>query len=70
VLVIEHGEIAMDIRIGLSRPRHRGSAEVAALEGADPGKPVWRRRSQSSTEWNRSKLSRCDERGLISAFGP
>jgi sulfonate transport system ATP-binding protein len=33
VLMIEDGEIALDLRIDLSRPRQRGSAEVAALEG-------------------------------------
>ncbi|HVG52554.1 MAG TPA: ATP-binding cassette domain-containing protein [Xanthobacteraceae bacterium] len=33
VLMIEDGEIALDIRVDLPRPRHRGSAEVAALEG-------------------------------------
>jgi ABC-type nitrate/sulfonate/bicarbonate transport system ATPase subunit len=32
VLLIEDGEIAMDVR-DLPRPRRRGSAEVAALEG-------------------------------------
>jgi sulfonate transport system ATP-binding protein len=33
VLMIEEGEIAFDLRIDLPRPRERGSAEVAALEG-------------------------------------
>jgi sulfonate transport system ATP-binding protein len=33
VMVIEHGEIAMDVAIDLPRPRERGSAEVARLEG-------------------------------------
>jgi sulfonate transport system ATP-binding protein len=33
VIVIDQGEIALDIRIDLPRPRTRGSAEVAALEG-------------------------------------
>jgi sulfonate transport system ATP-binding protein len=33
VLMIEAGEIALDLRIELPRPRERGSAEVAALEG-------------------------------------
>jgi sulfonate transport system ATP-binding protein len=33
VIVIDKGEIAHDIRINLPRPRERGSAEVAALEG-------------------------------------
>jgi len=33
VLVIEEGRIALDLRINLPRPRERGSAEVAALEG-------------------------------------
>jgi ABC-type sulfate/molybdate transport systems ATPase subunit len=33
VLLIEDGEIAMDVRVDLPRPRRRGSAEVAALEG-------------------------------------
>jgi sulfonate transport system ATP-binding protein len=34
VLMIEDGEIALDLPVGLPRPRKRGSAEVAALEGA------------------------------------
>jgi sulfonate transport system ATP-binding protein len=34
VLMIEDGEIALDLRIDLPRPRERGSVEVAALEGA------------------------------------
>jgi sulfonate transport system ATP-binding protein len=33
VLMIEDGEIALDLCIDLPRPRERGSAEVAALEG-------------------------------------
>jgi sulfonate transport system ATP-binding protein len=33
VIVIENGVIALDIRVDLPRPRQRGSAEVAALEG-------------------------------------
>jgi sulfonate transport system ATP-binding protein len=33
VLMIEDGEIALDLRIDLPRPRERGSAEVAKLEG-------------------------------------
>ena len=33
VIVIDNGAIARDIRIDLPRPRQRGSAEVAALEG-------------------------------------
>jgi sulfonate transport system ATP-binding protein len=33
VLMIEHGEIAADLAIDLPRPRERGSAEVAELEG-------------------------------------
>jgi sulfonate transport system ATP-binding protein len=31
--VIDDGTIALDIRVDLPRPRARGSAEVAALEG-------------------------------------
>jgi sulfonate transport system ATP-binding protein len=34
VLVIEHGRIAHDIPIDIERPRRRGSAELAALEGS------------------------------------
>jgi sulfonate transport system ATP-binding protein len=34
VLVIEDGRIAQDIRIDLRRPRQRGSADLAALEGS------------------------------------
>jgi len=34
VLMIEDGEIALDLRINLPRPRERGSAEIAALEGS------------------------------------
>jgi len=33
VLMIEDGQIALDMRVDLPRPRQRGSAEVAALEG-------------------------------------
>ena len=33
VLIIEDGKIALDLRIDLPRPRERGSAEVAELEG-------------------------------------
>jgi sulfonate transport system ATP-binding protein len=33
VLMIEDGKIALDHRIEIPRPRERGSAEVAALEG-------------------------------------
>ena len=33
VLLIEDGEIALDIKVDLPRPRQRGSAELAALEG-------------------------------------
>ena len=33
VLVIEDGRIAHDIHVEISRPRRRGSAELAALEG-------------------------------------
>jgi sulfonate transport system ATP-binding protein len=33
VIVIDDGAIALDIRIELPRPRQRGSADVAALEG-------------------------------------
>ena len=34
VLVIEHGRIAHDINVDIPRPRRRGSAELAALEGS------------------------------------
>jgi sulfonate transport system ATP-binding protein len=34
VLVIEDGRIAEDIEVEIARPRERGSAELAALEGA------------------------------------
>jgi sulfonate transport system ATP-binding protein len=34
VLVIEDGRIAHDINVDIPRPRRRGSAELAALEGA------------------------------------
>jgi sulfonate transport system ATP-binding protein len=34
VLVIEHGRIAHDVHVELPRPRRRGSADLAALEGA------------------------------------
>jgi sulfonate transport system ATP-binding protein len=33
VLVIENGRIAHDIAVTIHRPRHRGSAELARLEG-------------------------------------
>lgn len=33
VLVIEDGRIALDLRVNLPRPRERGSAKLAALEG-------------------------------------
>jgi sulfonate transport system ATP-binding protein len=33
VLIVQDGAIALDQRIDLPRPRQRGSAEVAALEG-------------------------------------
>ncbi len=33
VLIIEDGEIAMDLSVDLPRPRERGSSEVAELEG-------------------------------------
>ncbi|MEH2513733.1 sulfonate transport system ATP-binding protein [Nitrobacteraceae bacterium AZCC 1564] len=33
VLVIEEGRVAHDINVDLARPRQRGSAELAALEG-------------------------------------
>jgi sulfonate transport system ATP-binding protein len=32
--VIEDGRIAHDVRIDILRPRRRGSAELAALEGS------------------------------------
>jgi sulfonate transport system ATP-binding protein len=34
VLVIEDGRIAHDVRVELARPRRRGSADLAALEGS------------------------------------
>jgi sulfonate transport system ATP-binding protein len=34
VLVIENGRIAHDLDVDIARPRRRGSAELAALEGA------------------------------------
>jgi len=34
VLVIENGRIAHDIDVSIHRPRQRGSAELARLEGA------------------------------------
>ena len=34
VLIIEDGRIALDIDVNLQRPRHRGSAELATLEGS------------------------------------
>ena len=33
VLLIEDGEIQLDLRVDIPRPRRRGSAEVAELEG-------------------------------------
>lgn len=33
ILLIEHGVVAEDIDVDLPRPRHRGSADFAALEG-------------------------------------
>jgi sulfonate transport system ATP-binding protein len=33
VLVIDEGRIALDLDVGVARPRRRGSAELAALEG-------------------------------------
>ena len=33
VIMIDDGKIALDIAVDLPRPRARGSAEVAALEG-------------------------------------
>jgi sulfonate transport system ATP-binding protein len=33
VLIIEDGKIVLDLRVDLPRPRERGSAEVAELEG-------------------------------------
>jgi sulfonate transport system ATP-binding protein len=34
VLVIEEGRIAHDIHVDIARPRQRGSADLAALEGS------------------------------------
>jgi sulfonate transport system ATP-binding protein len=34
VLVIEHGRIAHDVHVDIPRPRRRGSADLAALEGS------------------------------------
>jgi sulfonate transport system ATP-binding protein len=34
VLVIEDGRIAHDIHVDIARPRRRGSADLAALEGS------------------------------------
>ena len=34
VLLIEDGRIAQDVRVDLRRPRQRGSADLAALEGS------------------------------------
>jgi sulfonate transport system ATP-binding protein len=34
VLVIEDGRIAHDIHVDIARPRQRGSAELATLEGS------------------------------------
>ncbi|WP_263143099.1 aliphatic sulfonates ABC transporter ATP-binding protein [Pseudomonas sp. RIT-PI-AD] len=46
VILIEEGEIGLDLRVGLPRPRRRGSAALAALEAqvldrvlAQPGSP-------------------------------
>jgi sulfonate transport system ATP-binding protein len=33
VLMIEDGEIALDLRVDLPRPRERGAVEIAKLEG-------------------------------------
>jgi len=33
LLVVDEGRIALDLDVGLARPRRRGSAELAALEG-------------------------------------
>jgi len=34
VLVIEDGRIAHDVSVDIPRPRERGSADLAALEGS------------------------------------
>jgi sulfonate transport system ATP-binding protein len=34
VLVIEDGRVALDVNVGIPRPRERGSADLAALEGS------------------------------------
>ena len=34
VLVIEHGRIAQDVKVDIPRPRRRGAADLAALEGS------------------------------------
>jgi len=34
VLVIEEGRVAHDVQVDLARPRHRGSADLAAIEGS------------------------------------
>lgn len=34
VVLIEHGEIVLDLAVDLPRPRRRGAAEIARLEGA------------------------------------
>jgi sulfonate transport system ATP-binding protein len=34
VLVLDEGRIAHDIDVDITRPRQRGSAQLAALEGA------------------------------------
>ena len=34
VILIEDGRIAHDVRIDIPRPRRRGSADLAALEGS------------------------------------
>ena len=46
VLIIEDGQIALDLPIDLARPRELGSPELAALEGKNP-------------EGNCSEVSRC-----------
>jgi sulfonate transport system ATP-binding protein len=33
ILVIEEGRIALDLAVNVPRPRHRGDAALAALEG-------------------------------------
>jgi sulfonate transport system ATP-binding protein len=34
ILVIEDGRIARDVKVDIPRPRRRGGAEAAALEGS------------------------------------